>query len=322
MHDAARDIDEGGPVARLFEGVAVPPGSVPALRFVAALHHLVLSGRTPQLEAFYPSVGGDRRPQEAWPVVLDALEEHFDWVHERLGRTVQTNDPGRAVVVYAALLWLTERHGLPVRLLEIGASAGLNLLVDRYCYVVDGTILGDPSSPVRFSEPWERAPEIDLPGAAQRLKIQARAGCDLAPLDAADPEDRLTLLSYIWPDEPDRLDRTRAAFSVAADLPHLVVAEPAGTWLRRTLASEPGDVATLTVVWHSLFRQYVDPREWEALETAYAGQASAHGPIVWLAMEPGRDHLAGVELTIREAPSAEPRRLARCGDHGAPVLWG
>src|SRR5438067_215947 len=83
----------------------------------------------------------------------------------------------------------------PIRLLEIGASAGLNLLADRYTYVVGGLELGDPASPLRFEEPWAPPPPIDLVRAADQLHIVSRAGCDLAPLDPSRADDQLTLLS-------------------------------------------------------------------------------------------------------------------------------
>ncbi len=67
-------------------------------------------------------MGGERAPDGVWPVALGALGEHAGWVHERLGHSVQTNDPGRAAVLFAALLWLVGRYGLPVRLLEIGRA--------------------------------------------------------------------------------------------------------------------------------------------------------------------------------------------------------
>src|ERR1700722_14627712 len=77
---AADDYEAGGVVARLFAGVDVPVGAVPALRLMAALHELVLTGRAPELSAFYPSAGGTRPPQDAWPVVREALERNFDWI--------------------------------------------------------------------------------------------------------------------------------------------------------------------------------------------------------------------------------------------------
>ncbi|TMK38067.1 MAG: DUF2332 domain-containing protein [Actinobacteria bacterium] len=321
MHDAARNIDARGVVAELYDGVSVPAGSVPALRLLGALHYLVLAGRARALAEFYPSAGGTRPPAGVWPVADAALREHFDWVRGRVGRTVQTNEPGRAAALFSALLWLTDRYRMPIRLLEVGASAGLNLLVDRFCYLVGDRALGDPTSPVRFLEPWSPPPDIDLLDAARSLQIAERSGCDVAPLDPASPEDRLLALSYIWPDEPERMDRIRAALELAAHDPPPIAAAPADTWLPAKLADRPADV--LTVVWHSVFRQYVGPDRWTELEAIYArsARASPRAPIVWLSMEPGDDHLANMQLSVRLSPREPERHLAWCGDHGPPVRW-
>jgi hypothetical protein len=201
---------------------------------------------------------------------------------------------------------------MPVRLLEIGASAGLNLLADRYCYVVGGVELGDPASPVRLAEPWERPPDIELRAAAERLRIVSRAGCDLAPLDPASRDDRLTLMSYIWPDEPERLERTRAALELAAHDPPPVSRAGAAEWLRGV---EPPADGTLTVIWQSVFRQYLSDDDWAELEAAHPDGA------VWLRMEPTDDPEADAELTVCEARGEPPRRLALCSFHGAPVVW-
>ena len=176
MSAAADDIDRGGPVARLFAGIPTPPGSVPQLRLMGALHYLVLSGQAPELAAFYPSAGGELAPEGVWPAARAAMCDHFDQIRARLHRTVQTNEPGRSAVLFAGLLWLTNRRSRPIRLLEIGASAGLNLLVDRYAYVVGGRELGDPASALRFEEPWASPPPFDLGAAAARLDIVARGG--------------------------------------------------------------------------------------------------------------------------------------------------
>lgn len=317
MRAAAGDIERGGVVAELFDSVPVPPGSVPALRLLAALHQLVLTGRAPRLAAFYPSAGGAEPPALAWPAAEETLRGRFDWVRERLAVTVQTNEPGRAAVLFAALLWLSERHRLPIRLLEVGASAGLNLLVDRFCYVIAGEALGDPGSPVRFVEPWSPAPPIDAPAAARRLRIAERGGCDVAPLDASDAEARTTLLSYIWPDELERFRRTCAALGLAAALRPPVAHAAAGAWLPDMLART--GAGELTVVWHSLVRQYAGDDEWDSLERAFAAAPSS-APIVWLGMEPGTDHVAHVELTLHTR-DGRVERLAWCGDHGPPVEW-
>jgi hypothetical protein len=316
MLGAAADIESGGRVAALFDGVDAPPGAVPQLRLLAALHELALAGDAPELAEFYPSAGGTRPPDEVWPAAAAVIDQRFAWMHERVGLTVQTNEPGRAAVLYAALLWLTAERGLPIRLLEIGSSAGLNLLVDRYCYVVAGRELGDPGSALRLVEPWAAGPPIDVSEAARALRIVERAGCDLAPLDPGRPEDQVRLLSYIWPDELDRIERVRAALAIAAAEPLQVAARPASAWLEEQLRRERGDA--LTVVWHSIVRQYVPASEWDAVEAAFG---RARGPIVWLSMEPSADRVDLVELTARVEQGADPVQLAWCAHHGPPLQW-
>jgi hypothetical protein len=315
MRAAADDIDAGGVVTRLFAGIPAPPGSVPQLRLMGALHYLVLSEHAPALAAFYPSAGGDRPVDDVWPVAEATMEEHFDQIRARLHRTVQTNEPGRSAVLFAGLLWLTDRHRRPIRLLEVGASAGLNLVADRYSYVVDGRELGDPASPLRFVEPWSPAPPIDLAATASSLRIVARAGCDLSPLDPTRADDQLTLLSYIWPDELDRINRMRAALSAAERDPVPVAAARASEWLPEALTEVRDD--DLTVVWHSVMRQYVDTDEWAAIERALDG----HPEVVRLSMEPARDREAPMRLTVHDPVTAPEIRLAVCADHGLPIRW-
>jgi hypothetical protein len=321
MRDAAGDVEAGGVVAELFDGVPVAPGSVPQLRLLAALHRLVLAGDAPELARFYPSAGGDLSGSDVWPVAQAALRAHFDAIKASLGRTVQTNDPGRSVVLFSALLWLTDRYQRPIRLLEFGAGAGLNLLADRYCYVSGDLELGQISSCVRFIDPWSPPPAIDLGAAARALRITAREGCDLAPLDPRSAAAQLTVLSYIWPDEPDRMARTKAALEVATREPAIVATQDATAWLPAALARRLDD--EVTVVWHSLVRQYVQQEHWQALESAFRRAVQQHprAPLVWLSMEPGADHLTGMRLTARTAPDEPELLLATCHDHGPPTSW-
>jgi hypothetical protein len=323
MSAAADDLQAHGVVTELFDGIPVPPGSVPQLRLLASLHQLVLGGGAPELARFYPSAGGHEPPEHVWDMAAaSALRENFDWIRARLARTVQTNEPGRSAVLFAALLWLTSRYELPVRLLEVGASAGLNLLVDRYCYVIDGGSLGDPASPVRFEEPWQPRPAVDIRRAAALLRISARAGCDRAPLDPRDPEDRLRLISYIWPDELERIERIRRALDLAATSePVPIATSDASDWLPPALAERRA--GELTVVWHSLFRQYVTPTEWAEIEqTITSAQLEDPArPVAWVGMEPGFDHTAGIVVTFRGHPSEAPEILARANDHGPMVVW-
>jgi hypothetical protein len=322
MRAAATDIERGGVVRELFDGLAAPPGSVPPLRLMAALHRLVLAGRAPQLASHYPSAGGRQPPAGAWPRAAATLRERFDEIRERLTLTVQTNEPGRAAVLYGGLLWLGERHRLPVRLLEIGASGGLNLLADRFAYRVGGVLLGDAASPLVLHEPWEGRPVAEPVAAARALRVVARAGCDLAPLQLSCADDRLTLRSYLWPDELDRLDRIDAALEVAARHPPEVAALAAERWLPGVLAAHRA--GELTVVWQSVMRQYVPAQSWAEVERAVADAgraATGDTPLAWLSMEPGEDPRGGFVLSATTWPGGSTQRLAQVGDHGPPVRW-
>lgn len=323
MRGAGDDADAGGVVATVFAGDPATAGSVPELRLLAALHHLVLSGAAPQLARFYPSAGGDAPPTDAWPVARRTIAEQADVVRELARRPLQTNEPGRCVALFGGLLWLSERHGLPIRLLEIGASAGLNLNVDRFRYVVDGTPLGNPDSPLELTEPWIGQPVADAAAAAARLQIAERAGCDRSPIDARTHDGRLMLQSYMWPDEPERICRVGHAAAVAARHPVSVERRSAAAWLLERLA-EPRS-GRLTVVWQSVVNQYLDEGERDAIRSAFA--SAAGGPFAWLTLEPAAPGVEDrrFELRCRERPedngSGVARLLARCGYHGPPVDW-
>ncbi len=323
MRGAADDADAGGIVASLFEDRPGPPQAVPELRLLAALHHLVLSGRAPQLARHFPTAGGDAPPSGAWAVAARTLAEHEQEIRARLRRPLQTNEPGRCAALYGGLLWLSERHRLPVRLLEIGASAGLNLNVERLRYLVGGHALGDPASPLTLDEPWVGSPVGDPPAAAARLRIVERAGCDRAPVDPATPEGRLELASFVWPDEPDRQAGLALAAEIAARHPVVVEQRSAAAWLAERLADAAPE--RLTVIWQSAFAQYLDEDERAALRSVFASAPA--GPLAWLTLEPPASPRVdgSFEVSCRERPegngSGDALLLAHAGYHGPPVVW-
>jgi len=158
---AAADWDAGG----ITREVLAPyeedrPGSALPLRFTAALHRLVLARQAPSLALYYPTVGGTAPPEQAWPAARQALARHLPLVRALVGLPCQTNEVGRAVPLLVGLLHIARRTGAPLRLLEIGASAGLNLLVDCYRY---GEAYGPPDSPCRLPDPG-----LDVDVVAQR----------------------------------------------------------------------------------------------------------------------------------------------------------
>ncbi|MCW2613189.1 MAG: hypothetical protein JWN08_183 [Frankiales bacterium] len=316
---AAEDLSRGGPTAALLGPLEDDPhGSVPPLRFAGALHRLVLARRAPGLAIHYPSVGGT--PGDVWPAARDVLEDQLEALHGLVARPVQTNEVGRSSALLGGLLHAAAATGLPVRLLEIGASGGLNLNVDRYAHeVADGVVLGDPASPVRLHRPWRGS----LPPGV-RLEVVDRAGCDPSPLDPSSTADRLTLTSYVWADQLARFERLRAALQVATDHPQPVEPLPASAFLARELAEpRPGVV---TVVWHSVVRQYLDPEERAAvtdLLLAAGARATPRAPLAHLSMEPERFATGEFRfpLTLTTWPDGHARVLGEAQGHGPPVVW-
>lgn len=322
LTSAAADVEAGGVTAALLlPHAGEPAGSVLSLRFAGALHRLVLEGAAPRLARHYPSVGGMAPVDAVWPAAEQAVRKHLPRLRELVRRPVQTNEVGRSAALLGVLQHAAAATGLPVRLLEIGASAGLNLRCDAFRYDVDDDrTLGDGSSAVVLRHPWSGGPSP--PGPVPT--IVARAGCDPAPLDPASTEGRLTLLSYVWADQVERLDRLRAALDIAARSPVTVDAAPAVRWLPTVLA-EPAP-GVVTVVWHSVVWQYLTSRERDALSDVLAvagARATAAAPLVHAGMEPTVLHGGASSFRIEATlwPGGRTVHLADCHGHGPPVAW-
>jgi len=310
------DIRAGGVCARLLGDRGDDPfGSALALRFLGAVHRLVLEGRAPPLAAHYPSAGGTEGPGLA-DAFLATVEEHEAEIAVRIEDGVQTNEVGRSAVLVGGYAAITHRTALPLRVLEVGASAGLNLRWDHFAYDTGRVVCGDATSPVRFAGVWEGRPP-DLPA---RFEVAERRGCDRNPLDATTPEGRLTLMSYVWPDQVDRFTRLEAAIEVARRVPATVDRADADTWVADRLTLPLPGLATVVV--HSIVLQYL-PREARARfrEVIHAAgeRASGASPLAWLRMEPGGDR---AELRLTTWPRGEERVLATAGYHGQPIWWG
>jgi hypothetical protein len=308
----AADVAAGGPcLSVLAPHARAPVGDAVLLRLLAGVHHLVLAGRAPDLAAHYPSVGGT--PQAGLGAAFVAtVARHVDHLAVATQQGVQTNEVGRSVALLCGVLRAT-RPGLPVRLLEVGASAGLNLHLDRYRYEAAGWRFGPVDSPLVFVDPFVGRSPDDDPG----LQVVARRGCDLAPIPPETPEGRRRLRSFVWPDQRDRAARLDAALEVASRRPVAIDRADAVTWLRRMLAEPASGV--LTVVMHSITFQYLSAASRRALLTVLddAGRrATPDAPLAWVRMEPGGDR---AEVRLTEWPSGRVELVAHSAYHGPPV---
>jgi hypothetical protein len=312
LFSAAVNVEQGGIAWALLAGhEADTPGSALALRLLGAVHRIALEGRASALAAHYPSTGGFPTPDE----FLATLENHRDEVCSRLAEPVQTNEIGRAAALVGGFSLIAEKTQLPLRLLEIGASAGLNLLFDRYSYKSSTGTFGDTSSPVEFDlRDSDRSP----PNAAS-MQVVERRGCDSNPLNTHCADDRLTLKSFVWPDQHKRLQLLDAGLEIAQTTPLVVERADAAGWLSETLARPVAGVTT--VVFHSIVWQYLEASERNRIRSLLyeAGRgATADTPVAHLSMEPAGPR---AELRLRLWPGTCQHLIATAGYHGLPVSW-
>jgi len=292
-----------------------PSGQSVPLRLAGALHALVLDGSAPDLAAVYPP--HSPCDDQLWSAVTDALLAHEARILTWLDRAPQTNEVRRAAAVIAGLWWaLGEVGDRPVVLSEMGASAGLNLALDSFCVTMNGSVYGPADAAVALTPEW-RGHARPTP---HPISVTDRRAVDLAPLDPASPADRLRLLAYLWPDQPDRLARTRAAIAVASVRPDAADAAP---WLARRL-STPKQGA-LHVVYTTIAAQYFpdETREAIAAHLQKAGMvASAEAPLLYLSMEAdGGEPGAGLTATLWSGGAPRQTRLGRAHFHGDWIEW-
>ena len=321
LQRVADDIEASGPAYDVLRGHEDDPGpSALALRLMGGVHRLVLERRAPALALTFPSVGGTGDPDAAWAALRPVLAEFADELRAALVQPPQTNEVGRSAALIGGLLHLTADDDRPLRLVEIGASAGLNLRADLFrVELTGGRSVGPATSPVVLRDPWRGPP----PPWRDRLEVVERLGCDVAPLDPTTTEGRLHLRSYVWPDQPERLYRLRGALELAAEVPATVEAARAADFLDR-LALRDG---TTTVVWHSVMWQYLDPAEQTRADerlTELGSQASDRAGFAHLALEPRRRTPSAAHeiLVLRRAwPGGTEQVLGRADPHGLPTTW-
>ena len=316
---ALRDLLERGEGGAVLERVRAWPGAPLAdalpLRLAGGLHALHLKGTEPALAAIYE---GQHGVDDA-ALVAAALHKHEAELLPWLGGPPQTNEAGRSSNFIAAMLWLADK-GLPARFecLEIGSSAGINLMLDRYHYDLGGVQVGPEPGAMQFKPEWQG----DAP-PSHPIEIVSTKGCDVAPVDLSDPAQAVRLKAYIWPEHTVRFERMEAAIVEAARQAPDLVRMNAADFIEAELA-KPQTAGTTRVLMHSIVWQYV-PKDQQARVIAAMEAAGAlatpERPLAWIALEANRTvHLH--ELVVRYWPGgAEPVMLARAHPHGAAIDW-
>lgn len=221
-----------------------------------------------------------------------------------LERRTQTNEVGRCATLLPLLAGLPQ----PLALLEVGASAGLCLLLDRYCYDYDGQRVGPADSPVEL----RCAVSGPAPIPTTLPEVVWRAGIDLNPLDVSNPDDVRWLEALVWPGQPERVDRLRAAVQLARDAGLRLVRGDLNDELG-TLAAEAPAEATL-VVFHSAVLPYLAPED----RQRFVEQVLAL-PGHWVANE--APHLLAEAANRLPRPAGDQRTFLLALDGVRPVAF-
>ena len=302
---------------------AAPPTQPPPNLLFGAVRYLLLDGRDEPLRAFHRDLarGKPANPAQAFPRFRDFVLRHRPAIEALIaGRRVQTNVIQCCTCLLPAFAWLaTAAPNRPLALIEIGPSAGLNLLWDRYGYHYHGARdarWGDPDAGVQIDA--EIRPAADLPPLPPTLPVAWRAGLELHPIDVSDADQVRWLRALIWPEHVERHERLAAAIALARADPPRIVAGDATTDLAPLLTAAPPDATLCVFVTHAL---YQIPSEGRRRIYAALAAAATRRPIWLLSMEgTGPDYS---ELYLHRYQSGDRTRihLADCNAHGRWIAW-
>ncbi|RHW18575.1 DUF2332 domain-containing protein [Sphingomonas gilva] len=269
--------------ARVLDWPGEPTLDAVPLRLMGGLHALVQAGRDETLAAIFRGDIDDPDAIEAG--LQDVLVAHDDALMPWLDGPPQTNEPGRSGALILGLLEAARRHGPRIELLEIGSSAGLNLLIGRYAFDLGGVRIGPADSPITIAPEWRGEP----PEPA-RLEFASVRGCDVRSLDATDPAVEARLAAYVWAETPARADRLRAAIAMQRAQSVDLVQADAAEWIEARLA-EPQAEGVTRVLMHSVVWQYLPEATANRIRSAMAKAAAAatsDRALAWVMMEPDR----------------------------------
>jgi hypothetical protein len=257
----------------------------PSLLF-AAVNLLLASDPGSALADYYPVHGG-RRPVDGGlaPAFAAFCAAHRHELDQLLrSRSTQTNEIRRCVALRLGLGHLRKRWPGPVALVEVGASAGLNLLADRYAYHVGGHAQPSAAGAQATVTCGLRGGSPEAPILGPVPEITSRLGIDQHPVSLADPGARAWLEAFVWPEQTGDLAVLRAAVGLAVSAGVTVVAGDAAADTARLVGELPGREPVVVFTASLLSYLGADARRAFAAQVA---QAAAGRPLAWVFAESG-----------------------------------
>ena len=289
--------------------------------FFSAVHLLLLKGEHHQLAAFYPSLNNNSKHYElAYPYFRSFVLEHKNEIDEILTtRFVQTNEVGRcAILVPAFELAARQAKNRPLALIEIGSSAGLTLLWDRYHYQYNKSLqCGNPDSPVQIECLLRGKKRPPIPNRLP--EIASRLGVDLNPVDLNDPENVQWLRALVWPEHQKRANQLELAIEMARRAPPQIVPGDALELLPSLIERVQGE--TQLCIFHSFTLSLASGKPRERLELMLA-KASEKKDLFHISFEwPKNSETPLLSLASLDSGESTEKVLAMCNVHGEWLEW-
>lgn len=260
------------------------PGQQASFLLFGAVHQLLLDGAEHRLRAYYPSVaeGAVLDPAGAGPVFADFCRQHRAALEQLIAtRLVQSNVVRRAAGLRYALWAVRQRWDGPVHLIEVGASAGLLMNVDRYRFLIGEQTFGPAEASVVLDCQWRgNTPVPDLDAIP---RIVGRTGVDLNPVDVTDERERQWLRALVWPEQRRAAALLEAALDVARADPPTVIAGDAIDVCPALDRVVPAGQAR--VVFHAATRMHVPAERRRAFDAAVDSLGTS-GPLFHVWIEP------------------------------------
>ena len=296
------------------------PGAVLAdampLRIAGGLHDLHRTDNEPALAPIYRGQITDQSAVDA--IICDVVARHDSVLLPWFDSPPQTNEAGRSASFVAALYWLASRVVPNFELNEIGSSAGMNLLIDRYRYDLGGVASGPTDAPVTIRPTWNGPPP-----PSDAFTITSVQGCDIQPIQVSDDAAANRLMAYIWPEMPERFERMAAGIDMIRTDPVDLVQADAAEFVEARLAKPQGS-STTRVLMHSIVWQYLPDDTQHRIQVAMASAgeaATTDKPLAWISLETNRTTFQH-ELKVSYWPGGgEPIILGEAHAHGLWVNW-
>jgi hypothetical protein len=296
--------------------------------------HLLLSSEPAKgdpLARYYPDLAEPNASStDAFPAFRRFCLAHAGAIAEIIGgRSVNTNEVGRCAVLrlgYAEISRMLPAARFAV--VEIGASAGLNLFWDNYCYEYESAapapmVAGDPSSPVRIGCAI-RGTARPPPGPDDLFaaRVVRRIGVELDPIGLDNPDDVAWLRALVWPERRERASRLDNAIAIAQAARHRLnfsMRQGDGAASLPTIAAELTDGEALCVVHSFTLNQFSSEARLTLDRTL--SDAAAKRDVLRLGLEWERGDAPVLSLTLYGRSGGKRRDLARCDAHGSWVEW-